>query len=139
MNGVGPDPQTDSRMAPDEYMTEKEKEIARLRAAEKFVTIDEGLYSCIGCGYLYEPRKGERFSGIEANTDFKDLPDSFLCPVCRSPKRRFVPKKKVIAGFAENQNYGIGANSMTGGQKSLLMFGGLAFFVLLLLSGYALN
>lgn len=119
--------------------TEAQKEIDRLRAAEKFITIDEGNHECMACGYLYEPAKGERQSGIAPGTAFEDLPDSFICPACRSPKKSFVPKKKVIAGFADNQKYGFGSNSLTGGQKNALIFGGLAFFFLLLLSGYALN
>jgi rubredoxin len=43
-----------------------------------------------------------------------------------------------VAGFAENQGYGLGTNSMDENQKSLLIFGGLAFFFVLLLAGYAL-
>lgn len=42
-------------------------------------------------------------------------------------------------GFAENQQYGLGTNSMTGGQKSLLIYGTLLVFVALFLSGYALE
>ncbi len=44
-----------------------------------------------------------------------------------------------MAGFAENQQYGIGTNSMTGNQKLLLIYGALLAFVLLFLSGYALE
>jgi hypothetical protein len=44
-----------------------------------------------------------------------------------------------IPGFAVNQGYGLGTNGMTSGQKTGLVFGGLFFFFLLLLSGYALN
>lgn len=40
---------------------------------------------------------------------------------------------KVVAGFAENQQYGLGTNSMTESQKSLLIYGSLAFFFILFL------
>jgi hypothetical protein len=30
---------------------------------------------------------------------------------------------KVVAGFAENQKYGLGTNSMTGQQKLLIIYG----------------
>ena len=37
------------------------------------------------------------------------------------------------------QGYGLGVNSMTGGQKSALIFGGLLFCVFLFLGGYFLD
>jgi hypothetical protein len=46
---------------------------------------------------------------------------------------------QVVAGFAENQKYGFGTNSMTGGQKSALIYGALAIFFLLFIAGYALE
>lgn len=43
-----------------------------------------------------------------------------------------------MAGFAENQGYGFGTNTMTEGQKSALIYGSLAGFFVLFLLGYAL-
>ena len=54
-------------------------------------------------------------------------------------KSQFKNIKKVIAGFADNQKYGFGGNSLTGGQKNLIIFGSLGFGFLLLLSGYFLE
>jgi rubredoxin len=122
---------------------EKEKnrnaEIQRLKAAEKFMEIDEGKFECQGCGYVYEPQKGDRFAGIEPGVQFSELPENFNCPACRSNKSQFKSIKKVIAGFADNQKYGLGANSLTGGQKNLVIFGGLTIAFLLFLSGYLLE
>jgi len=118
---------------------ERQKEIERLRAAEKFMEIDEGKFECQACGYVYEPEKGDRFAGVEPGTSFTELPASFNCPACRSPKSQFKNIKKVIAGFAENQKYGLGGNSLTGGQKNLVIFGILGLAFLLLLSGYLLE
>ena len=122
---------------------EKEKkkiaEIQRLREAEKFMEIDEGKFECQGCGYIYEPIKGDRFAGIEAGVQFSALPESFNCPACRSNKSQFKSIKKVIAGFADNQKYGLGANSLTGGQKNLIIFGSLSIAFILFLSGYLLE
>ena len=39
------------------------------------------------------------------------------CPACRSQKGVFEPMTQTIAGFADNQQYGFGGNSMTEGQK----------------------
>ena len=114
-------------------------EIQRLRDAEKFMEIDEGKFECQGCGYIYEPQKGDRFAGIEPGIQFSELPENFNCPACRSSKSQFKSIKKVIAGFADNQKYGLGANSLTGGQKNLVIFGGLAFAFILFLSGYLLE
>lgn len=123
----------------DDERSEEQKEMDRLRAAEKFITLDEGSFECTACSYLFEPKKGVRQAGILPDTAFEDLPPAFVCPVCRSPKSRFMSKKKIIAGFADNQTYGFGSNTMTGGQKSALIYGGLVVSFLLLLSGYALN
>mmetsp|Transcript_45864 Transcript_45864/g.71863 ORF Transcript_45864/g.71863 Transcript_45864/m.71863 type:complete len:171 (-) Transcript_45864:1531-2043(-) len=127
----------------EDLMTPEEKErfekIKRLKEAEKFMEIDEGKYECQACGYLYEPEKGDIFAGIKAMTKFEDLPSEFSCPACRSPKSQFKSVKKVIAGFAENQKYGLGGNSLTGGQKNTLIFGLLGVAFLLLLSGYLLE
>jgi len=101
--------------------------------------IDEGKFECQACGYVYEPLKGDRFAGIEPGTLFVDLPADFNCPACRSPKEQFKNIKKIIAGFAENQKYGLGGNSLTGSQKNFLIFGILGLIFILLLSGYLLE
>jgi hypothetical protein len=69
----------------------------------------------------------------------QDLPEDYTCPICGAPKTKFESRVKVVAGFAENQRYGLGTNSMTGNQKLLLIYGALAFFFALFLAGYALE
>jgi rubredoxin len=123
----------------DDDRTEQQKENDRLRAAERFIQVDEGRFECPTCAYVYEPTTGEVAKGIASGTAFKDISGLYSCPVCKTPKAKFFPIKKVIAGFADNQRYGFGTNSMTGAQKNGLIFGSLAFLFLLLLSGYALN
>ena len=51
-------------------------------------------------------------------------------------KTKFKNLGKQVAGFAQNQGYGLGTNSMTGGEKSLLIYGALALFFALFLGGY---
>ena len=53
------------------YLPEEETEAAAPAAKEKWV--------CGICGYVYE---GER--------PFEELPDSFVCPVCKQGKDKFV-------------------------------------------------
>ena len=62
-----------------------------------------------------------------------------MCPVCGASKDKFEVNVKVVAGFAENQKYGLGTNSMTGDQKLLIIYGALAAFFLLFIAGYALE
>lgn len=66
----------------------------------------------------------------------QSLPEDWYCPICGADKNKFQSKAKEIAGFAENQRYGLGTNSLTGGQKSLLIFGSLLAFFFLFLAGY---
>jgi len=119
-------------------MTEKEKEIARLRAAEKFMMKDTGDAICTVCNFKYKWEEGA-MPAVPKKTPWELVPDSFVCPQCKSPKAFFNPDQIEIAGFADNQAYGFGTNTWTESQKSGAIFGGLFAFALLLLSGYAMN
>lgn len=46
-------------------------------------------YVCKVCGYVYDPSKGDPDSGIEPGTNFEDLPDDWVCPVCGAGKDQF--------------------------------------------------
>ena len=37
-------------------------------------------WKCSVCGYIYDSEKGIPEKGIEAGTEFEDLPDDFKCP-----------------------------------------------------------
>lgn len=125
------------QLVEEEELTEQQKEIARLRAAEKFMKKDTGDAECRTCGYKYKMEFGDRT--MPRMTPFELVPDSWVCPNCNSPKAFFDPVQIEIAGFADNQQYGFGTNTWTEGQKSTAIFGGLGAFVLLFLAGYALN
>jgi len=118
-------------------LTEKEKEIARLRAAEKFIQKETGNAKCQTCGYKYKWEEGA--AGAPKKTPFELLPESWACPNCKSPKAFFDAETIEIAGFADNQEYGFGTNTWTESQKSTAIFGGFAFFFALFIGGYALN
>ena len=49
-------------------------------------------YECTVCGYIYDPEKGDPGSGIVPGTSFEQLPDTWVCPVCGSPKDMFQKK-----------------------------------------------
>jgi rubredoxin len=98
-------------------------------------------YECGACGYSYEPVKGDSAGKIAAGTDFKDLPQAWRCPVCGARQDRFSNIGPVgnPSGFKENLGYGLGVNTMTPGQKNILIFGALGVFFLLFLSLYGLK
>ncbi|MCK9581933.1 MAG: rubredoxin [Methanoregula sp.] len=50
--------------------------------AKKGKTAIVERYRCRLCGYIYSPLRGEPHNGIPEGTEFDDLPDTYVCPVC---------------------------------------------------------
>lgn len=48
-------------------------------------------YECIVCGYIYDPAAGDPDNGVDAGTQFADLPEDWVCPVCGAEKDQFEP------------------------------------------------
>jgi rubredoxin len=46
-------------------------------------------YICSNCGYVYDPEIGDPEGDIVSGTAFKDIPDTWVCPVCYQPKSVF--------------------------------------------------
>lgn len=44
---------------------------------------------CDGCGYEYDPVKGDPSADIAPGTPFEKLPDDWVCPECAEPKAHF--------------------------------------------------
>lgn len=51
-------------------------------------------YVCTICGYIYNPEKGDTDNGIAPGTPFKELPDTWVCPVCGVGKEMFERAEK---------------------------------------------
>jgi rubredoxin len=98
-------------------------------------------YECAACGYVYEPAKGDNTGNIPAGTAFEELSEDWKCPVCGARKTRFsnLGPAGNPSGFKENLGYGFGVNTLTPGQKNLLIFGALALGFLFFMSLYGLN
>jgi rubredoxin len=47
-------------------------------------------WKCSKCGYVYDPRYGDRDHGIQPGTPFEDLPETWTCPRCGAGKNKFV-------------------------------------------------
>lgn len=48
-----------------------------------------GKYVCPICGYVYDPEVGDPDNGIAPGTNFADLPEEWVCPLCGVPKDTF--------------------------------------------------
>jgi rubredoxin len=103
--------------------------------------VDLDRFECAACGYVYEPEKGDARRGVTSGVPFSELPPNWKCPVCGAPTSRFqnIGPTGSSSGFKENLKYGFGVNTMTPGQKNLLIFGGLMLAVLMFLSLYGLQ
>lgn len=137
------DPMEEEEMdAETKLMMEKIRRADELRAQEVFMKKSTGLHKCSNCDWEYDEEKGDKMmigGLINPGTKFEDLPSNWRCPVCRASKDSFIEVVEEIPGFEVNQGYGFGTNSWTAGQKNLAIFGGLGFFFLLFLSGYAMS
>lgn len=49
------------------------------------------VFECSVCGHHYLPDEGDQVGGVPGGTDFEDLPDEWVCPVCGMPKSQFAP------------------------------------------------
>ena len=47
------------------------------------------MYECVQCKYIYNPKFGNEKAGIKPGTDFDDLPEDWVCPVCGESKDKF--------------------------------------------------
>ena len=54
-------------------------------------------YQCLACPYVYNEEKGDPEHGLKPGTKFKDIPDTWVCPVCGVGKDMFrlIPERKV--------------------------------------------
>lgn len=98
-------------------------------------------HECQACGYIYEPVKGDDRRQVPAGTAFEELPQDWRCPVCgaATPRFRNIGALGNPSGFKENLGYGLGVNTLTPGQKNILIFGSLALAFLLFMSLYGLQ
>ncbi|MDD3276177.1 MAG: rubredoxin [Kiritimatiellales bacterium] len=48
-------------------------------------------YTCVPCGYIYDPAVGDPDNGFPAGTAFADLPEDWVCPECGAAKEYFEP------------------------------------------------
>ncbi|KAG8373576.1 hypothetical protein BUALT_Bualt04G0026000 [Buddleja alternifolia] len=118
---------------------ESEQTFDKRRLEEKFAVVNTGIFECRSCGYNYNESSGDPSYPIPPGLPFDKLPDDWRCPTCGASQSFFQSKSMEIAGFAQNQQFGLGGNTLTSGQKALLIYGGLLLGFALFLSGYFLQ
>ncbi|KAK9161879.1 hypothetical protein Syun_008220 [Stephania yunnanensis] len=116
-----------------------EEVMDKRRLEERFAVLNTGIYECRSCGYRYDEALGDPSYPIAPGLQFEKLPEDWRCPTCGAAKSFFESKSVEIAGFAQNQQFGLGTNSLTSAQKLILIYGSLAFFFALFLGGYFLQ
>lgn len=47
------------------------------------------VYACELCGYEYRSEVGDPDQGIDAGTEFEELPADWVCPLCGASKDDF--------------------------------------------------
>lgn len=109
------------------------------RFEEKFAVLNTGVHECQSCGYRYDQAAGDPSYPVPPGLPFAQLPDDWRCPTCGAAQSFFESKSVEIAGFAQNQQFGLGGNSLTSGQKGLLIYGSLLIGFLFFISGYFLQ
>jgi len=123
-------------------MLEKMKKVKELKSQEVFIKRSTGKHQCTTCDWEFDEVKGDAYmigGLIKPGTTFTELPSNWRCPACRASKDNFKEITEEIPGFEVNQGYGFGGNSMTGGEKSGAIFGGLFVFFVLFIGGYGLS
>ncbi|KAG1328302.1 rubredoxin [Cocos nucifera] len=129
------DPSPDPLPTPEE----QEPKLDPRRFEERFAVLNTGIYECRSCGFRYDEAVGDPSYPIPPGLQFAKLPDDWRCPTCGAAKSFFESKSVEIAGFAQNQQFGLGGNTLTAGQKAFLIYGSLLLAFVLFLSGYFLQ
>jgi rubredoxin len=50
---------------------------------------DFKIWQCRTCGYIYAEKEGDPDEGLKPGTRWADLPATWICPVCGTPKSDF--------------------------------------------------
>lgn len=59
----------------------------------------EYVHQCSLCMTVYEEKAGEPSIGIKPGTEFENLPETYCCSLCESPKESFVKTEKARLGL----------------------------------------
>jgi len=135
-------PSKDNQIFDDLTKDLNSEESPKIKDKELITNVEQNRFECRSCGYIYDPKEGNKKLNIPPNTPFSEIDgNTFACPVCRAGKNLYkdIGPREKPSGFEENLTYGFGFNSLPPGQKNILIFGGLAFAAACFLSLYSLH
>ena len=132
----------DNQIVKDLANGENSEITPKVKDIDLITNLEQNIFECRSCGYIYDPKEGNKKLNIPSNTPFSAIDgNTFACPVCRAGKNLYkdIGPREKPSGFEENLTYGFGFNSLPPGQKNILIFGGLAFAAACFLSLYSLH
>lgn len=77
----------------EQLTKDSEVSLVEKREIETDVAQEKSIYCCEECLTLYDESYGDSMQGVEPNTSFSLLPETWHCPVCEAPKTSFKRKK----------------------------------------------
>ncbi len=59
--------------------------------ADDFQTkqLNREIMRCRSCSFIYDPKFGDPESNIDPWTEFNDIPENWVCPICDGSKEQF--------------------------------------------------
>lgn len=51
-------------------------------------------YECKICGYVYDPKVGDKSTNVKPGTKWENLPENWVCDVCGAKKNDFKKVEK---------------------------------------------
>ena len=54
-------------------------------------------YICQLCGYIYDPKNGDPDNNVAPETEFDELPEDWVCPLCAAGKEDFEPTDESVS------------------------------------------
>lgn len=64
-------------------------------------------FVCTICGYIYDEAMGNPDHGVAAGTQWENVPEDWLCPICTAPKAMFnevIEEKPIVSKETEIEN-----------------------------------
>ena len=61
-------------------------------------------YICSICGYIYDESLGDPDGGIAPGTEWKDVPENFVCPLCGATKSDFTEMGSNVQAAIKKEN-----------------------------------
>lgn len=60
-----------------------------LKSQEVEEVVAMSKWECTICGYIYDPAVGDPDNGVAPGTAFEDLPEEWVCPLCKVEQAQF--------------------------------------------------